>query len=50
MGTTKERQYSTKARLHWPVCPDVCDHSPPQPASLCPLWSDMIPVGISEQW
>jgi len=38
------------AHLDWPSYADVFEHSPPQLTSRRPIWSDMTPVDISEQW
>jgi len=35
---------------NWPVYSDVFEHPAPRLASQCPVWYDMTPVDVSEQW
>jgi len=39
-----------EAHLNWPAYADVFEHPPPQLASWCPVWSDMMSVDTLMQW
>jgi len=41
---------NVEAHPNWPLYDDVFNHPTPRLKSRRPIWSDMIPVDISQQW
>jgi len=42
--------YKTSSHANWSVYADVFECPAPRLARRCPVWSDVTPVNVSEQW